>query len=206
MKKILRWFLKSLLVIPFLLLLATLNLKSDKAWALPGNFVKTQIAQGFSAPTAFTQTPDERILVLEKGGKAKIVKNGQIQGEYISLPVDSDGERGLLGIALDPQYSTNNFVYLYYTNNSPLEIRVSRFTETGGVLDKSTEVILLKSSQSLNLQHHSGTVRFGPDGKLWITTGNNTVSSNSQDLSNIHGKILRINKDGTIPSDNPFIN
>ena len=92
MKKILRWFLKSLLIIPFLLLLLTLNIKNDRAWALPGNFVKTQIAQDLSTPTAFTQTPDGRILIIEKGGKAKIFKNGQLQGEYISLSVNSVSE------------------------------------------------------------------------------------------------------------------
>jgi glucose/arabinose dehydrogenase len=203
MKKLLRIIFAGVLSVFLLFALFTYFPTSSEVKALPGSFEKSKIAEGFNTPTDFAFSPDGRIYVLEKGGAIKLLKNGQTLN-YATLPVNSDGERGLLGIALDPNFASNKYIYIYYVRNDPLEIRVSRFIENGDSLNLASETVLLKSSQPLNLNHHSGTVRFGPDGKLWITIGNNSISSNSQDLSNIHGKVLRINKDGTIPSDNPF--
>jgi len=171
--------------------------------ALPQGFTKTKVAAGFDSSVDFTFLPDGRILVAEKGGMIKVIKNGSIlPTPLITLPVNSDGERGLLGIVPDPNFSSNNFIYAYYINNAPLEIHVSRLTVSGDTA--GSETVLLKSEQPIALVHQSGTLRFGPDGKLWISVGNNEDVTNPQNLSNIHGKILRINKDGTIPTDNPF--
>ncbi len=169
------------------------------------NYVKTKIASGFNVPTDFVFTPDGRTFVAEKGGPVKVIKNGAVLTQpLINLNVDNTGEKGVLGIVLDPDYANNKYVYIYYVNANPLEIRVSRFTENNDQVVTGSELVLLKSTQVLNSNHHAGTLRFGGDGKLWITVGNNSISSNAQDLSNIHGKILRINRDGSIPSDNPF--
>ncbi|HSX40138.1 MAG TPA: PQQ-dependent sugar dehydrogenase, partial [Candidatus Saccharimonadales bacterium] len=193
-----------LLLFTFILLAFSL-IHAPKAFALSAGFKKTLVASGFDQPTTFTQTPDGRILVLEKTGAIKVIKNGSVlSAPMLKLPVDTTGERGLLGIALDPSFASNNLFYIYYVNQTPLEIRVSRFHANADTADPASEQILLRSTQTLNNFHMAGTLRFGPDGKLWISVGNNSINSNSQDLSNIHGKILRINKDGTIPSDNPF--
>ena len=179
---------------------------STPTYALPAGFTKTQVVSGLNQPTAIAKAPDGRIFILEKGGAVNIVKDGALlPSPFLTLPVNTDAERGLLGIAFDPDFSTNNFIYFYYVNNSPLEIRVSRFTASGNTTDPGSEQILLRSTQPLNQMHHAGTLRFGPDGKLWISVGNNLINPNSQDLSVIHGKLLRINKDGTIPCDNPFM-
>lgn len=171
---------------------------------LPDGFTTSVVTPGFSYPTGFTQAPDGRFFVLEKSGQVKVVQNGTTASSpMLSLSVNTEGERGLLGIALDPSFANNGYMYLYYTNNSPLETRISRFTVTGNTA--GSEVILMRSTQPLDVIHHAGTLRFGPDGKLWASIGNNGNNANSQDLSNIHGKIIRINKDGSIPSDNPFV-
>lgn len=190
-----------LLAFIFLALLPQFN----KAQALSSGFVKQKIVSGLANPTDFALLPDGRILVAEQGGLVRVIKNGDLLGQpFISLPVDTNGERGLLSVTVDPDFTNNHFIYLSYTNLSPLEVRVSRFTEAGDQAVLGSEVVLLKSTQPLNLVHQSYTLRFGPDGKLWISVGNNEIKANSQDLSSTNGKLLRINKDGTIPSDNPF--
>lgn len=173
--------------------------------AMPNNFVKTTVASNLMEPTDFAIAPDGRIFVSETGGAVRIIKDGQLLTQnFVTLPVLFTGDRGLLGITLDPLFSTNHFVYLFYTNSNPQEIRVSRFTESNDKAVLGSEKILLKSSQTLGTIHMGGGLQFGPDGKLWITIGDNSISTNAQDLSNIHGKLLRINRDGSIPTDNPF--
>ncbi len=173
--------------------------------ALPSGFQKSTVVSGLNFPDALAQAPDGRIFILQKTGEVRIYKNGQLLANpLLTLPVDVNQEHGLLGIAFDPNFSSNHYIYLSYVNANPNTFRVSRFTTNGDSADPSTEKILLQSAQTLNPYHISGTVRFGPDGKLWISVGNNSINANSQDLSNIHGKILRINPDGSIPTDNPF--
>ncbi len=205
MKKILESLIKLLPAALLVLLFSTFLPNNSPVFALPPNFTKTTVAGGFNNPTDFAFIPDGRILVTEQFGNVKVIKNGSIlPNAFLSLSVDGEGERGLLGVVVDPQFSSNKFVYISYVNKNPLELRVSRFTTNGDTADPSSEKILLKSTKPLNLIHQSGGLRFGPDGKLWISIGNNDTRANSQDLSNIHGKLLRINKDGTIPQDNPF--
>jgi glucose/arabinose dehydrogenase len=109
-----------------------------------------------------------------------------------------------LGVAFDPNFASNQFVYVYYTATTPtIHNRVSRFTASGNVASGSEQVLIdLNSLGATN--HNGGALHFGPDGKLYIATGENAVPSNSQSLANPLGKILRINGDGTIPNDNPF--
>src|SRR4029077_7857856 len=117
------------------------------------------------------------------------------------------GERGLLGVALDPNFQSNHFLYVYYTATTPaVHNRVSRFTANGDVAVPNSELILLElNNLSSATNHNGGAMHFGPDGKLYIAVGENANGSNSQTLANLLGKMLRINADGTIPDDNPFV-
>lgn len=113
-------------------------------------------------------------------------------------------EGGLLGIAIDPEFEQNQHVYLYYTYEGGERTlnRVSRFVYDGTLKDQTILVDAIPGARF----HDGGRVEFGPDGKLYITTGDATEPSLAQDLNSLAGKILRINKDGTIPEDNPFQN
>src|SRR5262249_42307255 len=103
---------------------------------LPAGFTDTSVAAGFNAPTAMEFAPDGRLFVLEQGGNVKLVQNGGTTWQALHLNVDPNGERGLLGIAFDPNFAANHFVYLYYTNpmagaspwSTGVHNQLSRFT------------------------------------------------------------------------------
>jgi glucose/arabinose dehydrogenase len=178
------------------------------AATLPTGFVETQIASGLSGPTTMDIAPDGRIFVLEEGGRVRVIKNNQLlTTPFITLTTNTTGERGVLGIAFDPNFTSNRFVYLYYTATSPtIHNRVSRFTANGDVAVAGSEVQLLNLPTLGSEFHNGGAIHFGNDGKLYIATGDNRVSSNAPSLNSPLGKILRINSDGSIPTDNPFFN
>jgi len=180
---------------------------SAGAATLPTGFVETQIS-GLSNPTAMAIAPDGRIFVCLQGGQLRVIKNGALlPTPFVTLTVDATGERGLLGIAFDPNFATNNFLYLYYTvTSTPRHNRVSRFTANGDVVVAGSELPILDLENLSATNHNGGAIHFGPDGKLYVATGENAVPSNAQTLANRLGKILRINTDGSIPSDNPFFN
>ena len=150
--------------------------------------------------------PDGRIFVAQKNGRVRIVKNGTLLAtSFVQFTVNSLGERGLIGIALDPNFSENQYVYLYHTvPGTPLRNRVSRFTGNGDVAVAGSELILLDLDTLGATNHNGGALAFGPDGKLYVAVGDNAVGANSQNLDTYHGKILRINPDGSAPNDNPF--
>ncbi|HMG73014.1 MAG TPA: PQQ-dependent sugar dehydrogenase [Pyrinomonadaceae bacterium] len=178
------------------------------AATLPSGFVETQIS-GLSSPTAMDFAPDGRLFVCLQGGNLRVIKNGVLlPTPFLTLTVDSAGERGLLGIAFDPNFATNNFVYVYYTvPGSPAHNRVSRFTANGDVAVAGSQTNLLELDNLSGAgNHNGGAIHFGPDGRLYIAVGENANGSNSQTLANLLGKVLRINADGTIPTDNPFFN
>ena len=181
---------------------------SVEAATLPANFTETAIT-GLSSPTAMAIAPDGRIFVCQQGGALRVIKNGVLlPTPFMTLTVDPAGERGLLGIAFDPSFASNNFLYVYYTVPiEPRHNRVSRFTANGDVVVPGSETIILElNNLTLASNHNGGAIHFGPDGKLYIATGENATTSNSQTLTNMLGKILRINADGSIPTDNPFFN
>ncbi len=173
---------------------------------LPTGFTETFLATTLANPTAMALAGDGRIFACEQSGKLRVIKNGALLATpFVTLTVDANGERGLLGVAFDPNFTQNQYVYVYYTVPSPVHNRLSRFTANGDVAVPGSEVHLLElDNLSSATNHNGGALHFGLDGKLYIASGNNASNANSQNLTNLLGKILRLNSDGTIPSDNPF--
>jgi glucose/arabinose dehydrogenase len=182
---------------------------SLSAATLPTNFAESLVANGLSNATAMAFAPDGRIFVCQQAGQLRVIKNGSLLStSFVNLTVDSNGERGLLGIAFDPNFASNRFVYVYYTATTPqIHNRVSRFTASAtnpDVAEAGSEVSIFNlNNLSGATNHNGGAIHFGPDGKLYIAVGENANAANSQSIGNLLGKILRINSDGTIPSDNP---
>jgi glucose/arabinose dehydrogenase len=203
MRSLHRWF--SVVVLIF----AVGGYQSNAA-TLPAGFTESQFGSNLGAtPTAMAFAPDGRLFVCQQNGQLRVIKNGALLATpFVSLPVDSAGERGLLGVAFDPNFGSNQFVYVYYTTTSPsTHNRISRFTANGDVAATNSELVLVDlDNLSSATNHNGGGLHFGPDGKLYAGVGENANSANSQALSNRLGKILRYNPDGSIPTDNPFFN
>jgi glucose/arabinose dehydrogenase len=179
-----------------------------KAATLPTGFTEAQFGGNLASPTAMAFAPDGRLFVCQQTGQLRVIKNGALlPTPFVSLSVDSSGERGLLGVTFDPNFSSNQFVYVYYTTNvAPIHNRISRFTANGDVAASGETILVDVDNLSSATNHNGGAIHFGPDGKLYAAVGENANSANSQTLANRLGKILRYNLDGSIPTDNPFFN
>jgi glucose/arabinose dehydrogenase len=191
-----------------LALLALLTALPSLAATLPAGFTETSIT-GLTNPTAMAVAPDGRIFVCEQGGALRVIKNQALLATpFVTLTVSSTGERGLLGVAFDPDFVTNHYIYLYYTATTPaIHNRISRFTASGDLAVPGSEVVLLDlDNLSSATNHNGGAIHFRRDGKLYAAVGENANTAHSQTLGNLLGKMLRINSDGTIPTDNPFYN
>jgi glucose/arabinose dehydrogenase len=167
-------------------------------------------------PVSMVFTPDGRMLFSEvTEGTVRVAERVGDQGQllptpFAQLPIAKGGESGTLGLALDPEYARNRWVYLYYSepdptraDRRPLRNRIVRFTDVDNVGTEMT-VIFDNIEMSRQGRHNGGRLLFGPDGKLYVTVGNAEVKENSQSLENPNGKVLRLNSDGSIPADNPF--
>lgn len=173
----------------------------------PDGFADVQVADGINTPTALAFTPDGRIFVCEQSGKVRVIKSETLlPTPFLQLNVNATGERGLIGLTVDPDFEDNRFVYVYYTvPSSPIHNRISRFTADGDVSVPGSETILLElDNLSTATNHNGGAMHFGADGKLYVAIGENATPANAQNLDTYHGKFLRIDKDGGIPTDNPF--
>jgi glucose/arabinose dehydrogenase len=162
------------------------------------------VATGLEAPWALAFAPDGRIFLTERPGRLRVIQDGRLRPEPMAvLPVSSQGESGLMGLALDPSFSTTRFLYVCYTYSASggLRNRVARLVERGGGIGQDR--ILLDNIPGAWI-HDGGRVKFGPDGKLYVTTGDAAEPSIAQDLRSLAGKVLRVNPDGSIPPDNPF--
>lgn len=201
-------FTRFVLIVSIVLVLA--EFYSVRATDLPPGFIETLVAGGLSSPTAMEFAPDGRLFVAIETGEVRVIKNGVLlPTPFATANVDSSGERGLLGITFDPNFATNKFVYLYYTSATlPSHNRVTRFTANGDVAvpNSETPILELDTLSGGGTIHNGGAIHFGPDGKLYIAVGDDAFGDNSQTLNNQFGKMLRLNSDGTIPSDNPFYN
>jgi aldose sugar dehydrogenase len=149
--------------------------------------------------------PDGRMIFTERPGRVRVYENGKLRPEPLfTVPdVEPKGESGLMSVALHPQFAANHLLYLSYAYNTGGQlVRVVRYRETpNGFTDRKVIIENIPAAQ-----FHAGCrLRFGPDGKLYITTGDATQRELGQQLDSLAGKILRLNDDGTVPSDNPFV-
>lgn len=163
--------------------------------------VHTELAN----PVSLAFAPDGRLFFNElRTGQVRIVEDGELRGDpFVALDVVGQGEMGLLGIALSPDFANEPYVYLYYTYQDGVDRwnRISRFPDRGGVAGPE-EVILDRIPA--NDFHNSGRLAFGPDGKLYASVGDAGDRGAAQDPDRVSGSILRLNPDGSRPDDNPF--
>lgn len=173
----------------------------------PAGFTRNESwITGLSNATAFTQTPDGRLLVAQQGGALRVVKDGVLLAQpMLSVTaVDSNGERGLIGVTVHPNFASNGWVYVYHTTTeNGTHNRISRFTATGDTAGNAVVLVDLPGLSSAT-NHNGGAMRFGTDGKLYVGVGDNSDGSHSPSLTSVFGKILRFNDDGSIPNDNPI--
>ena len=204
---------------------------SAAALSVPSGFQDRKVVDAPGA-TALDFTKDGRLLVAGREGRVLVHEEGTpstTEALNISAEVCSNSERGLLGIAVDPNFEANGYVYLYYTykkygvcpesqperNDNPVN-RVSRFTMEGGTILPTSEKVLVNNIPSPNGNHNGGDLHFGKDGKLYASTGDGSCdyaevrncqpeNDASRDRNVLLGKILRVNpEDGSIPTDNPY--
>jgi glucose/arabinose dehydrogenase len=167
------------------------------------------LAPGLETPWAIDLAADGRAFVTERTGRIRAIENGKLRIEpWITIDVAAVGEAGLLGLAVDPQFAQNRFVYAAYTYRTgvfQLRNRLVHLREdlrTGkGIIGK----ILIDDFPGAN-NHDGGRVKLGPDGKLYWAVGDAQTTRYAQNLKSLNGKILRLNPDGIIPKDNPFAN
>jgi len=163
------------------------------------------VAENLKIPWEIAFAPDGRIFFTERIGNLRVIEEGELNPEPIKTIDVSRGEGGLLGLALDPNFEENHYLYLHFTYSEFLSTfnKVVRFTENDNKL--SDEMVLIDKIPGGPF-HDGGRIKFGPDDKLYITTGDAGNANLAQDLNSLAGKILRINRDGSIPDDNPFPN
>jgi glucose/arabinose dehydrogenase len=181
---------------------------ADASSTLPAGFNEQVLAQGLPKPYQLAFAPDGRLFISLQAGKIRIVKNGVLlPTPFLSLNVDARGDRGLIGMAFDPNFETNHWVYVFYTAPTPVpHNRVSRFRAVGDVADRASEDVLIETEGLEALLHQGGSLDFGADGKLYVTVGDNVKVAKPQSMSTLLGKVLRLNPDGSIPTSNPFFN
>jgi len=172
---------------------------------LAPEFAVETVAEGLKVPWGLAFPAKDRILVTERGGTVRVVKNGRLDPKPVLdvRAVRSSGEAGLMDIELHPDHAKNGYVYLSYTyvENREMKVRVERFKDDGRTLEPDKVVI----ENIPTARFHAGCrLGFGPDGKLYVTTGDAARKKNGQRLDTLAGKTLRLNDDGTIPEDNPF--
>ena len=162
------------------------------------------VLTGLEVPWSLNFAPDGRLFVTERPGRVRIVTLGGSSELALTLDgVFAQGEAGLLGLALDPEFAQNHFVYLYYSASVPggAMNRIVRYREVNSRLGE--RAVLLDNIPAAQI-HDGGRLRFGPDGLLYASAGDAADGNNAQDVASLAGKLLRLNRDGTVPRDNRF--
>lgn len=180
------------------------------AWpaiAAPSGFLERVVADSLDSPVSMALAADGRIFVCQQAGALRVVRNGRLLPRpFVTVPTRAEQEEGLLGVALDPAFDRNGRVYLFYTALTPRRHdRVERYTASGDTALAGSARVVLELDDNFDHVHVGGALRFGADGRLFVGTGENGEGSLSQSLHSTHGKILRIEPDGAIPADNPFV-
>ena len=169
------------------------------------------VLTGLNFPVSLGFAPDGRIFYNEKyTGNIRVIQpNGTLLPAPFATvnPVFNTGEAGLLGIALDPSFSSNNYVYVYYTyrdTGSFTHGHIVRYTASGNTGTGPRDIFDVTSSAPNTVYHNGGYIKFGPDGKLYAMVGEFHQGQQAQNQTSMTGKMLRMNADGSVPSDNPF--
>ncbi len=179
-----------------------INVQSSRAYPELGVSVQT-LASGLNTVWSMAYAPNGDVYFTERPGRVRLIRDGVVQPEPVMNIQVGGGEGGLLGMALDPNFAQNRNAYLYYTLPGNRENRVVRVTLGADGRTAGPETVIVGGIPASS-NHNGGRIAFGPDGKLYITTGDAARAQNSQSLTALSGKILRVNPDGTAPSDNPF--
>jgi glucose/arabinose dehydrogenase len=163
------------------------------------------VAEGLEVPWALAWLPNKDLIFTERPGRVRIIENGKLKAEpvFVVPDVEPSGESGLMDITLHPNFAANKYIYLAYAyNDGDKFVKVVRYKYNGKTLTEP-KIIIDKIPAAPN---HAGTrARFGPDGKLYVATGDSTDWKLAQVTDSLAGKILRLNDDGSVPKDNPFI-
>ncbi len=176
-----------------------------QARASPATLAAEAYVSGLSDVTAMAVAPDGSIFVtLRQTGVVSLIRGGSVVGNFAQVQVTAGGERGLLGIALDPGFPSQPLVYVFLTDTGPDGTPRSRIVRLTDVGDRAGDVTIIFDNIPAAGIHNGGILAFGPDGKLYATLGDHTQPSTAQEIGSLNGKVLRINPDGTIPPDNPF--
>jgi len=172
----------------------------------PDRPVVTTVVSGADFPTNMAFAPDGRLFYNEKDtGNIRIVQGGQLLPRpFATLPVQGSGESGLLGLALDPDFAQTPFVYVYYTSSVDGRNHIARLEASSTDPDRGGPPDNLLTLLTATGIHNGGDILFGPDGKLYAVVGETGDMALAQDPNSLGGKVLRMNPDGSIPSDNPF--
>lgn len=162
---------------------------------------------GAAFPTALAFAPDGRLFWTERGGTVRVWQDGAAKAfaSVSTVTTEAGGgysERGLLGIAISPTFATDRFVYAFYSDSNRATQHVIRWRDCAGAGTDAAVIITVPAGG--DCCHKGGRIRFGTDGKLYVTLGEEHVASAAQNTSDVRGKILRYNPDGTVPADNPF--
>lgn len=182
------------------------NIKINEAGINRFPYTIEVVAENLDIPWGIAISEEGRLYFTERPGAISVIEDGILRMQPIITfgpPFVSIGEGGLMGIALDPDYSENHYIYVMqsYTEGDRIYNRVIRLMEQDNraIIDK----VLLDRIPGGQI-HNGGRIKIGPDEKLYITTGDAGLSGLAQDITSTAGKILRINLDGSIPEDNPF--
>lgn len=163
------------------------------------------VVSGLVVPWSLVFTSDTRMLITERPGRLRLVENGVLRDEalFVFSEVSKQGEEGLMGLTLDPEYASNRFIYvsLAYKNDAELMVKVVRLRDDG---DRMSDPRIILDTIPAAQFHAGSRIKFGPDKMLYITTGDATDKNIAQDVNSLGGKILRIHSDGSIPVDNPW--